>query len=110
MEGESEGFCSALSLFELKRLGLKGTIPKVAIDSLIEAIPAICGIQWIYELELLRLAARLNHALGIPAMDSLILAGLIEAGSEIIYTTDSHLESYKKRGISVVNLCKGISR
>ena len=106
MEGESEGVCSALSVFELKRLGLKGKVPENAIDALIEAIPAICRMLWITEPGVLRYAARLSHGLGIPAVDSLILAGMLEAGCEIIYTTDSHFESYVKKGVSVINLGK----
>lgn len=106
MEGESEGVCSALSLFELKRLGLKGKVPENAVDALLEAIPAICRILWIPEPDLLTYAARLSHGLGIPSMDSLILAGMLDAKCEVIYTTDSHFEAYIKKGVSIMNLGK----
>ena len=110
MEGEAEGVCSALSVYELKRLGLKGKVPEDAADALLEALPAICRVLWITEPELLKYAARLSHGLGIPTMESLILAGMLDAKCEVIYTTDSHFEAYVKKGLSIINLGKSHER
>ncbi len=49
-------------------------------------------------------AAGLAHGLGIPGLDALILASLLQAGSREIYTSDSHLEAFKGEGVEVVNL------
>jgi DNA invertase Pin-like site-specific DNA recombinase len=51
-------------------------------------------------------AAHLADGLGIPGMDALILTALLEAGCKEIYTTDSHFELYKKKGVEIINLNK----
>ena len=48
----------------------------------------------------------LAHEGGLPAVDALILAGFVQAGVGIIYTTDKHLEAYKVKGVQMVNLAK----
>ena len=49
-------------------------------------------------------AAGLSHGLGIPGIDSLILAGFILNSVETIYTSDAHLEKYIKKGVQVIKL------
>jgi predicted nucleic acid-binding protein len=95
---------SCLTIFELKRLSLRGELGKDAVNQLIEHILSLCRISWIDNVEINGIAAGLSHGLGIPAVDSLILAGFILNGSETIYTTDSHLEKYVKKGIRVIKL------
>lgn len=104
IHGEDQGFCSALTLFEIERLGLKGSITKEAASSLLEAIPAVCRMTWIEDRKIAADAARLSHGLGLPAVDALILAGFVQAGVEMIYTTDKHMEVYKAKGVLTVNL------
>lgn len=99
---EEEAVVSCLTLFELERLGLKKGIEGAAI--LLEAIPAVCTVLWIREADTLSKAAGLSHGLGIPAVDSLILAGFLTTMVQTIYTTDRHLESYKKKGVNIINL------
>jgi predicted nucleic acid-binding protein len=65
---------------------------------------SLCHISWLDNVEIHNLAASLSHGLGIPAVDSLILAGFITNGSETIYTTDSHMAKYVKKGIHVIKL------
>jgi len=88
---DAEAAVSCLTLFELARLGLRKAIAETA--TLIEAIPAVCTIL-----------SALSHGLGIPAVDSLILAGFLSVSTEIIYTTDQHLEAYRKKGVRIINL------
>jgi predicted nucleic acid-binding protein len=95
---------SCLTIFELKRLSLRGALTKEAVDGLIDNIMPLCHISWLDNVDLHNLAASLSHGLGIPAVDSLILAGFITSGSETIYTTDSHMEKYVKKGIQVIKL------
>jgi len=104
IEGEDDGVVSCLSLFELERLGLKGAIGEV--ETLLESIPAVCRIMWL-DFDNLSLAARLSHGIGIPSMDSLILAGLVSGDARSIYTTDSHLEQYSRKGIMIINIKPG---
>ncbi|SPF43784.1 Ribonuclease VapC [Syntrophobacter sp. SbD1] len=102
VEGEKEAVVSCLTLFELERLSLKGAISGSEI--LIEGIEAVCSILWIGTPELPSQAARLSHGLGIPAFDSLILASFLAADITAVYTTDSHLESYREKGVNIIRI------
>jgi len=103
IEGE-ESCVSSLSIFELNRLSLRGIIDSKATDLLIEAILTMCQVVWLDEKEILLSGARLSHGLNIPAVDALILAGFIMLNTETIYTTDSHLERFKRKGVKVLRL------
>lgn len=103
IEGE-ESCVSSLSIFELNRLSLRGIIDPKTTDLLIEAILTMCQVVWLDEKEVLLTGARLSHGLNIPAIDALILAGFIILNAETIYTTDSHLERFKRKGIKVLRL------
>ncbi|HME42157.1 MAG TPA: PIN domain-containing protein [Syntrophorhabdales bacterium] len=95
---------SCLTIFELKRLSLRGALEEDAVNRLIDNVLSLCHISWLDNVEIHSLAATLSHGLGIPAVDSLILAGFITNGSETIYTTDSHMEKYVKKGVQVIKL------
>ncbi len=103
IEGE-ESCVSSLSIFELSRLSLRGIIDPKTTDLLIEAILTVCQVVWLDEKEILLTGARLSHGLNIPAIDALILAGFITLNAETVYTTDSHLERFKRKGIKVFRL------
>jgi predicted nucleic acid-binding protein len=102
IENDEEAVVSCLTLFELERLGLKRGIEEAG--TLLEAIPAVCTVFWLQEPDTLSKAAALSHGLGIPAVDSLILAGFLSAMVGTVYTTDRHLETYRKKGVHIVNL------
>jgi len=95
---------SCLTIFELKRLSLKGALELDTVNKLIDNITALAHVSWLDNIEIHDIAAGLSHGLGIPAVDSLILAGLVSNGSEIIYTTDSHMEKYVKKNVQVIKL------
>jgi len=95
---------SCLTIFELKRLSLRGAVEEKAVDELIDNITTLAHICWLDDVEIHKTAASLSHGLGIPAIDSLILAGFILNDSEIIYTTDSHIEKYVKKGVQVIKV------
>jgi predicted nucleic acid-binding protein len=94
---------SALSLFEVERLGLKGKLKHV--EAVLNAINDVTSVVW-PDQEILSKGARLSHGLGIPAVDSLILASLVSVDCSEIYTTDSHLEAYHNNEVTVRNLRK----
>ena len=94
---------SALSLFEVERLGLKGKLKNV--EAVLNAINDVTSVVW-PDQEILSKAARLSHGLGIPAVDSLILTSLVSVDCSEIYTTDSHLEAYHNNKVPVRNLRK----
>ena len=103
MDGE-DASVSCLSIFELKRLSLKRAIESEAVETLIEAMLAICKVVWLDNNEVLLSGANLSYGLGIPSMDALILASLVESGAQTIFTTDHHLEGFKKKGVKTQKL------
>ncbi len=101
IDDSEEATVSCLTLLEIRTAWYEGAIEGAEV--LLEAIPAVCRLVWIEDLELLSSAAGLSHGLEIPAGDALILAGFIREKAETIYTTDNHLAAYKKKGIRVAN-------
>ncbi len=104
LDGKENACTSCLTIFELSRLSMKGVIGKMETDVTIRAITAATKVIWIDSERLLRSASRISHGAGIPAIDSLILASLLEEGANTIYSTDSHFSLYRKRGLKVVIL------
>ena len=100
--GEREAVSVGLCLFELERLGLRGVISHH--EQLIESIPNVVSMAWICDVKLTSRAARLSHGNVIPAMDSLILAGLEGHQVTTIYTTDVDFVRYPNSDVSVVIL------
>ncbi|HDY89589.1 MAG TPA: type II toxin-antitoxin system VapC family toxin [bacterium] len=103
IDGE-EASVSCLTLFELKRLSLKGKIDTKSTETLLAGITSVCRVIWLDNEDILLQGSSLSHGLGIPAIDSLILAGFIKYNTEIIYTTDRHLELYCRKGTKVIRL------
>jgi len=103
MNDETELVVSSLTLFEIERLGFKGKLQQT--DVVLEAIHAVTFVVWL-DREILSSAARLSHGLGIPSVDSLILASLLSKDVSEIYTTDAHLQAYHSHKIVVKNLRK----
>lgn len=99
-----ESAVSCLTLYELQRLSLKGVIESNAVNAILEAIRAICKVVWFDKTEILTAAATISQSYGIHAIDSLILASLSTLNVKTIYTTDSHIEKYKKKGIHIINM------
>ena len=99
-----EAVISCLTLFELERLSLKGKIAREGIDIVFEAINTVCLVNWLDNREVLAFAAKLSNSIGLHATDSLILSGFLISGANTIYTTDSDMESYRKKGVKIVNL------
>jgi len=106
MEGD-DSTVSCLTLYELKRLSLRGVIESEAVSTLLEAIGAICKIVWLDKAEILTAAATISQSYGIHAIDSLIIAGLTSSKVRTIYTTGSHMEKYKRKGVNIINMMAG---
>jgi predicted nucleic acid-binding protein len=101
-EGEEEACISCLTLYELKKLSLRGSIPLEAGTTLINSIMSFCSVSWLNDLQIHELAAGFSHDLGIPGIDSLIIAGLVTLKADKIYTTDKHMMTYKNRKTPVI--------
>lgn len=103
LEGE-DSIVSCISLYELKKLALKGSIDDYSVDTLLDAIKNICIIVWLDNAEILMTAAHLSHGLGLHMSNALILSGFMQHNATIIYTVDPHLCLYKKKGVKVILL------
>ena len=103
MDGE-DSVVSCMSIFELKKLGLKGVLGRTGVDTVIEAIMAICRVVWIDNLNFLETAVKLSYGLGLPAVDAQILAAFAQNNCRRIYTTDAHMAVYKKKGVMIISI------
>ena len=95
--GDAPAAVSCLTLYELDRVALRGALDRAAADLLLAELPALCRVVWLDASagpDLLRRAARLSHGVGLAMADALILASLLDAGAESVYTTDHDFERY----------------
>jgi predicted nucleic acid-binding protein len=104
LSGKRDAVVSALTLFELDRLGLRGAIPPGYAETALESIPRVCEVIWLDRPQVLRSGARLSHGLGLSLADSLILASLVEGQCKQIFTTDGELLRYKDKDVRVTRL------
>ena len=102
-QGQEQGVFSCLTVFELERLALQGKLDRQRADVLLAALPNICAIVWLDTASVVLRAARIAHGTGLPAVDALILAGLLAAGAQMVYTTDDW-STYHERGVQIVRL------
>jgi predicted nucleic acid-binding protein len=96
-KGEVQGVVSCITLFELGRLDLRGALPQGVAELFRKQIPDVCSVVWLGQENetLLDRAARVAHGSGLSMADALILTSLMEAGAEVIYTTDGDFEAYR---------------
>lgn len=96
VEGENVGIVCLISVFELKRLSLRGVIPREFCDVLFEAFrERVCEVKEL-SWKLLEEAAYISHGIGMSAVDSLIYTACRDCNE--IYTADSDfLKSGKKK-------------
>ncbi len=107
VDGKQNAVVSCITLLELQRLQRLGTIKRTGI--LVDAIMAVCRVEWLDNARVLTLGARLANDLGIPVVDALVLASFADTKCKAIYTTDAHLELYAKKakGVNIINLSRG---
>lgn len=98
---EQEIITSVIVLYEIEKKLLQGHLrqwPTIMEDLTLAVSPVVLTE------DIARDAARLGHKYGLPGLDSLILASLLDAKVKHIYTTDSHFELYKGKGVEIINL------
>lgn len=100
-EERTEIVTSVVVIYELQKKLLQGKFEQWV--TMIEDIQKAVAIAPLTVESALK-AGHLAHDLKIPGLDALILSSLIDAGCIEIYTTDSHFETYKKRGVRIINL------
>ncbi len=97
---EEDVAASALTLFELKRISLRKGIPWPELGGWLERSVTVLDVTARTADE----AATISHSTGLPAVDALIIAGLVAAGCRTIYTRDEHFERFFRPGIAVIRL------
>ncbi len=98
---------SVISIYELRRLALKGEVLQAETEALLELLPILCVVVYLDDkgLTLVEQAARLAHGNGLSMADSLILASAMQLEAKVLFTTDSDMTKYKgKLGPEVVKL------
>ena len=103
-DGNIDSVVNPLTLFELNRLALKGSVSIKSFNILSEAIEGMCHIAWSDNIDVLTVGAGISHGTGIPTVDSIIIASFLRSNVEKIYTTDSHFKAYKNKSISIIIL------
>ena len=98
---ERETITSVIVLYELQRKLLKGEFKgwPTIISDISEAVDVMPVNR-----EIALKASHIGHGTGMPGLDSLILSSLLVPDCTEIYTTDSHMVLYKKKGVKIFNL------
>ncbi len=102
--GERQAVVSALTLYELHRLGLKGAINPAYAKQCLESIPLACELSGSTDCNISLRAAQTAHGLGLSMADSIILSAFLARECREIYTTDKDLESYRDPLVRVINM------
>ncbi|MCP4668873.1 MAG: type II toxin-antitoxin system VapC family toxin [Deltaproteobacteria bacterium] len=98
---ERETITSVIVLYELQRKLLKGELKDW--PTIISDISEAVNVMPIHRETALK-ASHIGHGTGMPGLDALILSSLLVPDCTEIYTTDSHMELYQKKGIKIINL------
>lgn len=98
---ERETITSVIVLYELQRKLLKGEFKEwpTIISDISEAVDVMPVNR-----ETALKASHIGHGTGMPGLDALILSSLLVPDCTEIYTTDSHMVLYKKKGVKIFNL------
>lgn len=98
---ENEIVTSVIVLYEMQKKLLRGNFPKwpKIIDDMKKSMLLVPLTT-----EVALKAGHIAHSTGMPGLDSLILASLIEAECTEIYSSDPHFSLYKKKGIKIINI------
>jgi predicted nucleic acid-binding protein len=97
---DSEIAVSVLSRFELLRISLRKGIAWEDIGDPLARSAVLVEVTG----ETADEAARISFGTGMPALDALILAGLVMAGCRTIYTRDEHFTKYSRKGVEIILL------
>ena len=89
---------SVITVYELEKAFLKGAFPDWS--RFLERLKEACTIVPV-NLEASLGASHISQRTGIPALDALILASLLETGCKKILTKDPHFLEYKKKGLKI---------
>jgi len=98
---EQEIVTSVIVLYELQKKVLQGHLRKW--PTILDDIRISVATVRLHE-DIALLAGRISHKYGLPGLDALILASLLDAKVKQIYTTDAHFELYREKEVHIINL------
>ncbi len=102
--GEYRLVIPVLVISEYLAYGIKRGVLKEA-EEFVDELRLLPNVEIVpVSLEIAALSARYRLGLGIPTVDSIILTTFLEAGCNLILTTDSDLEEAQKQGLIEVEL------
>ncbi len=101
--GELVGVVCVITLFELKKLALKGVLDREAYELLERSWKILFQVEPVTA-ELALEAAALSHGTGLPAADALIYTTCRRAGCTEFYTTDSDFEAVSDKRMRIIRL------
>lgn len=88
------GVASAIVLYEIKKLGLRGVLDREDAEWLSETVGRACDIDRLLTGASLDEAARLSHGHGLSMADAMVLATALRNDAARLYTTDSDLLAF----------------
>ena len=97
---DSDIAVSVLTRFELLRISLRKGMPWEKFGDPLARSATVVEVT----AETADEAARISVGTGMPAIDALILAGLVGAGCRTIYTRDEHSKRYDRKGVEIILL------
>ena len=97
---ESDVMASVLTRFELRRIALRRGVPWEKVGSPLSRSVHFVEVTGAVADQ----AAAISHGTGLPALDALILAGLLASGCRTIYTKDEHFSRFSREGVEIILL------
>lgn len=98
---EQEIITSVIVMYEIEKKLLQGHLRQwlTIMEDLSMAVSTVILTE-----DIARNAARIGYKYGLPGLDALILASLLDAKVKHIYTSDSHFQLYTGKDVSIINL------
>ena len=101
--GQEEGAISIITLYELRKLSLKGVL-RVNYDKMKQVLETIMTVVQLTP-EIADKSAFISHSAGIHMADAIILSSLLEVGCKKIYTDNIvHLGRYERQGVEIIQI------
>ena len=101
--GEITGVVSVITVFELRRLALRGVVDREAYELLENSWPVMFQVELVSR-ELALEAASVSHGTGLPAADAIIYTTCRKTGCRWFYTTDSDYKAVMKKRPEIIFL------
>ena len=101
--GEIVGVVSVITVFELRRLALRGVVDREAYELLEESWPVMFQVEPVDRTLALE-AASVSHGTGLPTADAIIYTTCKRAECRWFYTTDSDYRAVTRKKPEVIFL------